>query len=97
VQTLKNNLNDDWIDWSVEVRDPEGTKYFSLSVGPGQQASTEASEVSVLSVKNRDSLLIIEDAPIHSAIISHIADKVGFVTTEAYSYKDAREVNVVID
>ena len=30
---LKHSLSSDWIDWSVEVRDAEGTKLFSLPVG----------------------------------------------------------------
>jgi two-component system, chemotaxis family, chemotaxis protein CheY len=35
------------------------------------------------------SLLIIEDAIVHSAIIARIADKLGFSTTSAHSYEDA--------
>ncbi len=91
-QTLKYNLNGDWIGWSVEVRDAEGTKYFSLPVMPGRHATTNANEGSVQTVKNPSSLLIIEDARIHSSIISHIARKVGFVTTVAHSYEDACKV-----
>jgi len=37
-QNLKNNLNGDWIGWSVEVRDAEGTKYYSLPVMPVREA-----------------------------------------------------------
>lgn len=36
--------------------------------------------------------MIIEDALIHSSVISHIARKVGFVTTVAHSYEDACKV-----
>jgi CheY-like chemotaxis protein len=91
-QTLKNGLNSEWKDWSIEVRDAEGTKYFSLSVLTGRQATTSANTALVKPVKNRITLLIIEDALIHSAIIGQIAGKVGFVTTKVHSYKDACEV-----
>ena len=36
-QDLKHSLSGDWLGWSVEVRDAEGTKFFSLlveSAGP---------------------------------------------------------------
>jgi CheY-like chemotaxis protein len=91
-RNLKNNLNGDWRGWSVEVRDAEGKVHFSLPAMPGQQATTNANEESVQSIKKRSSLLIIEDAPIHSAIISLIASKAGFVTIEAHGYEDACEV-----
>jgi len=29
---LKHSLSDDWTGWSVEVRNAEGKKYFSLPV-----------------------------------------------------------------
>ena len=32
-QSLKNRLDGEWKDWSVEVRDAEGRKYFSFTVG----------------------------------------------------------------
>lgn len=31
-QSLKNNLDGDWVGWSVEVRDAEGRKYFVFPV-----------------------------------------------------------------
>jgi len=91
-QILKNNLNGDWIGWSVEVRDAEGAKYFSSPVMPGRHAKTNANQGSVQSGKKPNSLLIIEDALIHSSIIGHIARKAGFVTTAAHSYEDACKV-----
>lgn len=39
--------------------------------------------------RNPSSLLIIEDALIHSTIIGHIADKAGFAPTVAHSYEAA--------
>jgi CheY-like chemotaxis protein len=88
-QMLKNNLTRDWIGWSVEVCDAEGTKYFSLPVEPGRQAATNAEAGPDQSAKY---LLIIEDEPIHSTLISRIAGKVGFTTTKAHSYEDACKV-----
>jgi uncharacterized protein DUF6894 len=32
VQHLKNSLSGDWVGWSVEVRNAEGTKFHSLLV-----------------------------------------------------------------
>lgn len=91
-QNLKSSLNGDWKAWSVDVRDAAGKVYFSLPVMLGQQAKINANEGSVQTVKNRTSLLIVEDAPIHSAVISQIASKIGFVTSEARGYEDACEV-----
>jgi CheY-like chemotaxis protein len=91
-QALRNNLNDYWKYWSVEVRNAEGTKYFSLPVTPGQEVRINANVGAVPTIKNRSSLLIIEDAPIHSAVIGHIASKVGFVITKAHSYEDACKI-----
>jgi CheY-like chemotaxis protein len=91
-QTLRNNLNDDWKDWLVEVRNAEGTKYFSLPVTPGRQVAVSANVGSLQAVTNRSSLLIIEDTATDSAIISHIASKVGFATAKAHSYEDACEI-----
>ncbi len=91
-QTLKSSLNGEWIGWSVEVRDANGTKYFSLPVVPGHPATTDLNEELVQSVKNPSSVLIIEDMPVHGVIIGHIARKVGFDTTEAHSYEDACKV-----
>jgi CheY-like chemotaxis protein len=88
-QALRNSLNGDWIDWSVEVRDAEGEKYCSLPVVPARQAAMHAIAESDRYAKNRSSLLVIEDELIHSGIISRIAGRVGFTTTKAYSYADA--------
>lgn len=38
------------------------------------------------------SLLIIEDAPVHRAVIGRVADKIGFEVTRASSYEDACEM-----
>lgn len=35
-QALKNNLNGAWAGWSVEVRNAEGRKYFTLPVDTTQ-------------------------------------------------------------
>jgi hypothetical protein len=91
-QTLRSSLNGEWAGWSVEVRDANGTKYFSLPVMPGRPAATERSEEPVQSVKNPSTVLIIEDMPVHGVIIGHIARKVGFVITEVHSYEDACKV-----
>jgi two-component system, chemotaxis family, chemotaxis protein CheY len=84
-QALKNSLNGDWIDWTVQVRNAEGVKLFSLAMANANAGSDQPA-------KNLGSLLIIEDAPVHSAIISRVADKVGFITTRTHSYEDACEV-----
>ncbi len=57
---------------------------------PSLQAKTNAD--AVRSGENQISLLIIEDALIHSTIIGHIAEKVGFTTATARSYEDACEI-----
>ncbi len=31
-QDLKHSLSGDWLGWSIEVRDAEGAKFFSLPV-----------------------------------------------------------------
>jgi CheY-like chemotaxis protein len=91
-QALKNSLNGDWIDWTVQVRNAEGAKLFSLPVDTRWQVMTNANPGLDLPDKNLSSLLIIEDALIHSVVISHIADKAGFITTRAHSYEDACKV-----
>jgi hypothetical protein len=32
-QILTHSLSGDWVGWSIEVRNAEGKKYFSLPVG----------------------------------------------------------------
>ncbi len=91
-QTLRSSLNGEWAGWSVEVRDADGTRYFSLPVIPGRPATCEPNAEPVQSVQNPSSVLIIEDMPVHGVIIGHIARKVGFDTTEAHSYEDACKV-----
>lgn len=91
-QALKSSLNGEWIGWSVEVRDAEGTKYFALPGMPVRQAAANAIAESDRSVKNPSNLLIIEDELVHSAIISRIAGRVGFTSTKARSYEEACKV-----
>jgi DNA-binding response OmpR family regulator len=45
-----------------------------------------------VSVGERGSLLIIEDAPVHSRLITRITEQIGFSTTSAYSYAEARRL-----
>jgi len=89
---LKNSLNGNWSGWSVEVRNAERTEYFSLPVDSGQEFTPNANAGSDNFTKNPSSLLIIEDAPVHSVIISHIARKLEFTTTVAPSYEAACKV-----
>lgn len=62
------------------------------SMHPDRRA-TATNAVTAVASKRFDqktaSLLVIEDAPVHSAIIARIADKLGFNTTSAHSYEDA--------
>ena len=32
-QVLTNSLSGDWVGWSIEVRNAEGKKFFSLPIG----------------------------------------------------------------
>jgi CheY-like chemotaxis protein len=86
---LQNSLSSEWIGWSVEVRNAENTKFFSLPVHAGLRVTRNANAASDQPSRNPSCLLIIEDAPVHSAVISHIAGKVGFNVAKAYSYEDA--------
>jgi two-component system, chemotaxis family, chemotaxis protein CheY len=88
-QTMKSDLNGDWIGWSVEVRNAEGIKYFTLPVEPVRAATTDAIAKSDRPAGKPGSLLIIEDEPVHCAVISRIAGRVGFTTTKAFSYDAA--------
>jgi CheY-like chemotaxis protein len=91
-ETMKHSLNGDWKGWSVEVRDAECKKYFSLQINIGQPAVTNASAEPALSAKTPGRLLIIEDALLHSTVISRIARKAGFTITSANTYEDACNV-----
>jgi two-component system, chemotaxis family, chemotaxis protein CheY len=91
-QALKSSLNDDWKGWSVEVRDAAGTIYFSVPVMSVRAATTPAIAKADASANNPRSLLVIEDEPIHSTLISRIAGRLGFTTTAAHSYEDACNV-----
>jgi CheY-like chemotaxis protein len=88
-QTMKSDLNGDWIGWSVEVRDADGIKYFTLPVVPVRLAPADAFAKSDRPAEKPGSLLIIEDEPIHCAVISRIAGRVGFTATKAFSYDAA--------
>jgi hypothetical protein len=39
VHRLANTLSGEWSGWSLEVRNPAGHKYFSLSIGGPMQAA----------------------------------------------------------
>jgi CheY-like chemotaxis protein len=88
-QTMKSDLNGDWIGWSVEVRNADGIKYFTLPVVPVRFAAADAIAKSDRPAGKPGSLLIIEDEPVHCAVIGRIAGRVGFTTTKAFSYDAA--------
>jgi two-component system, chemotaxis family, chemotaxis protein CheY len=88
-QTMKSDLNGNWIDWSVEVRNADGIKYFSLPITPVRPSPPNATAKPHRSAGSPSSLLIVEDEPIHSAVISRVAGRVGFNTTLAQSYDAA--------
>jgi CheY-like chemotaxis protein len=88
-QTMKSDLNGGWMGWSVEVRSAEGIKYFTLPVVPVRQATADTIAKSDRPAGKPSSLLIIEDEPIHCAVISRIAGRVGFTATKAHSYNAA--------
>jgi two-component system, chemotaxis family, chemotaxis protein CheY len=90
-QTMKSDLNGDWIGWSVEVRNADGFKYFTLPVVPVRMVPADAILKSDRSAGKPGSLLIIEDEPVHCAVISRIAGRVGFSATKAFSYDAACE------
>jgi CheY-like chemotaxis protein len=56
---------------------------------PDQQAATKAIVEPKPSADHPSRMLIIEDALIHSTIIGHIAEKIGFTTMTARSYESA--------
>lgn len=88
-QTMKSDLNGDWIGWSVEVRNADGIKYFTLPVVPVRAATADTIAKSGRPAGKPGSLLIIEDEPVHCAVISRIAGRVGFTATKAFSYDAA--------
>jgi two-component system, chemotaxis family, chemotaxis protein CheY len=90
-QAMKSNLTSDWTDWSVEVRSAEGTKYFSLPVMPVGHTATDTIAKTPLEARSPSSLLIIDDEPIHSAVIGRIAGRVGFTVTKVHGYDAACE------
>jgi two-component system, chemotaxis family, chemotaxis protein CheY len=87
--TMKSDLNGNWLGWSVEVRNAGGIKYFSLPITPVRPTPTSATAKPHRSAGIPRSLLIVEDEPIHSAVISRVAGRVGFTTTLAPSYDAA--------
>jgi ActR/RegA family two-component response regulator len=56
---------------------------------PNRHATSAAGTELNPSAEERSSLLIVEDALIHSTIIARIADKVGFTSEIAGCYEDA--------
>jgi CheY-like chemotaxis protein len=88
-QTMKSDLNGEWIGWSVEVRSADGNKCFTLPVVPVRLATADAIVKSNRPAGRPGSLLIVEDEPIHCAVISRLAGRVGFTATKALSYDAA--------
>jgi CheY-like chemotaxis protein len=103
---LKNQLDRAWVGWSIEVRNAEGKKYFTLpldgaetntAVDPsdlGPENATKPHNSWDQAAKSPGRLLIVEDAAVHSAVIDRVAAKLGFITSKAHSYEAAcRAVN----
>ena len=100
---LKNQLDSAWAGWSIEVRNAEGKKYFTLSLdgdeaSPGIDPSdlgppttTKPNDTWDQAGKSPGRLLIVEDAAVHSAVIDRVAAKLGFITSKAHSYEAACE------
>jgi CheY-like chemotaxis protein len=102
---LKNQLDGDWRGWSIEVRNAEGKKYFTLSLDaaetspvvdpndPGPKTrpngSSDQAGKSAKSAESARRLLIVEDAAVHSAVIDRVAAKAGFTTSKAHSFEAA--------
>ncbi len=98
---LKNQLDSAWAGWSIEVRNAEGKKYFTLALdgaetspladqsdlGPG--SATRPDDPWDQAAKSPGRLLIVEDAAIHSAVIDRVAAKLGFIASKAHSYEAA--------
>jgi two-component system, chemotaxis family, chemotaxis protein CheY len=98
---LKNQLDSDWTGWSIEVRNADGRKYFTLSLDAAEsipvidqndsdpEPATKPNDSSDQAAKSPCRLLIVEDAAVHSAVIDRIAAKIGFTTSKAHSYEAA--------
>ena len=71
---------------SGPMPDQERTQSMLSSYKPRSQLTTNANVRSGQSARKPSTLLIIEDALGHSAVIRHIAGKVGFMTVKAISY-----------
>jgi two-component system alkaline phosphatase synthesis response regulator PhoP len=62
---------------------------FAIRAG-GAAVSEKATLNNALGVgPEHGSILIIEDAPVHSRLITRITERIGFSTTSAHSYSDA--------
>jgi two-component system, chemotaxis family, chemotaxis protein CheY len=92
VHHLKSSLMHDWNTYSVEVRDAEGKKYFSLPVTPGDSSIQLIDTESQQPGPRRLCLLIIEDRDVHAAVIGRSAAKLDFAVTNAHSYENACEI-----
>jgi hypothetical protein len=98
---LKNQLDSAWTGWSIEVRNAEGKKYFTLALDgaetsplidpndPGPETTTKPDELRDQAGNSLGRLLIVEDAEVHSAVIDRVAAKLGFTTSKAHSYEAA--------
>jgi two-component system, chemotaxis family, chemotaxis protein CheY len=86
---LLKMMSGDWINYSIEVRDAEDKKYFSVPVEPGHSSLQLVNIGSRQSAQRRIRLLIIEDRHVHSAVIGRSAAKLGFAVTNAHSYESA--------
>jgi CheY-like chemotaxis protein len=99
VEVLKNELDGAWSGWSVEVRNAEGRKLFSLpicalepntAISPNDPGPIAASPIEQTAPADRPrSLLNIEDVIVHSAVICSIAGNLGYSASKAHSYEEA--------
>jgi two-component system, chemotaxis family, chemotaxis protein CheY len=92
VHHLRTSLKDDWNTYSVEVRDAEGKKYFSLPVTLGNSSTQQMDTGFQKPDTPRLRLLIVEDRDVHAAVIGRRAAKLDFAVTTAQSYDNACEI-----
>jgi two-component system, chemotaxis family, chemotaxis protein CheY len=97
--TLKHSLEGDWLGWSIEVRNAEGKRYFSIpvgSVGKNSTLSTGDGDIAMVDVARGAAaagparLLIIEDVMTHGAVVDRVARKFGFATQKVHDCGEAR-------
>ncbi len=98
-EVLKNQLDGAWNGWSIEVRNAEGRRFFSLPISSlelnAAPSSNDNARIAVTTVTHTEpvdkprSLLIIEDVMVHSAVICSIANNLGYSTTKAHTFEEA--------